>query len=109
MTEETEKQDFRLELAQKVRRTHSTPYQFADHSSAQRCYNFSANVQVFLYKSTDVQGTDKTKLQNQILDTILSNGRCSCSSHRGVQLNPLLMTGAVSQAHVSPRRASTLL
>eukprot|EP00879_Flechtneria_rotunda_P004844 GHRR01005117.1.p1 GENE.GHRR01005117.1~~GHRR01005117.1.p1 ORF type:complete len:388 (+),score=142.07 GHRR01005117.1:202-1365(+) len=53
MEEESEKQDFRLELAQ----------------------------QVFLYRSSDVPGVDRPKLQTRILDSVYSNGLAPYYQH----------------------------
>lgn len=58
MTEEAEKQDFRLELAQ----------------------------QVFLLRTPDVAAADKPKLQQQILATIFSNGLAAFYEHLCTEL-----------------------
>lgn len=58
MTEEAEKQDFRLELAQ----------------------------QVFLLRTPDVAGVEKAKLQQQILATIFSNGLAPYYEHLCTEL-----------------------
>jgi len=74
MTEEAEVQDFRLALSQQVGNASAghappTPKQ---HNIASRSPQVvsSANVllQVFFYKAADITGSDKPKLQNQILE-----------------------------------------
>ena len=74
MTQVEEKQDFRLELAQKVRsarrlaRSCSPPWGRVLRRPA------TPVMQVFLYKCKDTPAADKKRLQTEILDTCFNDG-----------------------------------
>lgn len=70
---ESEKQDFRLELAQ----------------------------QVFLYRSTDIAGVDKGQLQSQILQTIFSKGLAPYYEHICGELGWELQQGKLQEMQAS--------
>jgi hypothetical protein len=87
MTEEAEKQDFRLELAQQVahRRTQQQDVALAVIQLSVSAHVCLLHLQVFLLRTPDVAAADKPKLQQQILATIFSNGElavrsCCCMS-----------------------------
>lgn len=73
MTEEAEKQDFRLELAQQVLHLACCSNELLMQLDQPRLSS-AVCLQVFLFRTAGVTGTDKAKLQQQILETIFSNG-----------------------------------
>eukprot|EP00775_Hariotina_reticulata_P003394 gene3394-3668_t len=81
MTEEADVQDFRIALAQQVVCCgRENPFPCSTGKGTPWITSLVL-VQVFLYKAADSLGTDKAKLQNEILETVFQQGLAPYYEH----------------------------